>query len=210
MTFLLVGHFLLFFDFRIFAEKGCSVRACSCKVDGANFTGVRIIFLYIYYTVFKLLSMKFTTLNTQASTPLASAPASRRNGFYHVAAEFDVLLSCKRLPSCCSLSLFGRLDVYCTVSLYGRELSHPECGRNWYFPYMSSCCLFDYILELNLSALESEPAEQAALTIYRSERTPPDRQRGEGRGAYSKDAVIFAPKDSLHAWHLKRAQGNTS
>lgn len=68
---------------------------------------------------------------------------------------------------------------------------------------MSSCCLFDYILELNLSALESEPAEQAALTIYRSERTPPDRQRGEGRGAYSKDAVIFAPKDSLHAWQFK-------
>lgn len=47
---------------------------------------------------------------------------------------------------------------------------------------------FDYILALNLSALESEPAERAAL----SERKPPDRQRGKGGGggAYSKDAVI--------------------
>ena len=45
---------------------------------------------------------------------------------------------------------------------------------------------FDYILELNLSV----PAERVALTIYRSERKPPNRQSAEGRGAYSKEAVI--------------------
>ena len=65
--------FLLFSDFRFFAEKCCSVRACSCKVDDANFNRVRIIFLYMYYTVFKvsfcLLSIKFTSLNTVFCKP---------------------------------------------------------------------------------------------------------------------------------------------
>ena len=121
----------------------------------------------MYYAVFKLsfclLSIKFTSLNTVFCKPQPPGlnPASCRDRFYHVAADFDVLLSCKKLPSGCSLSLFGRLNVYSTVSLYGRELSHPECGRNCYFSYMSSCCHLFIFLELNSSALESEPAERA-------------------------------------------------